>query len=220
MRGLPTYDDLELRPRLTFSFGFADLGAGRYLEAWIPANLIFDQFPLNLDLRVVGTAIPHTPIPPWAPITGSSPFPHDSRHSRLLEVRATDTLNALTATVTLPISGTRVNIEAWKLTGSSVDLRAQIANLKAWLATNESSRGPLLAWVAVRGVLSLRAADWLGGPRAGDISSEAREHGTLSGSLLPHQSGERGGSIYTQFVFQQAPEPSKIKNSFTAIPFC
>ena len=31
-------------PRLAFNFGFTDLGAGRYLEAWVPANLIFDQF--------------------------------------------------------------------------------------------------------------------------------------------------------------------------------
>jgi hypothetical protein len=32
-------------PRLAFNFGFTDLGAGRYLESWVPANLIFDQFP-------------------------------------------------------------------------------------------------------------------------------------------------------------------------------
>ena len=25
-------------PRLAFNFGFTDLGAGRYLEAWVPAN--------------------------------------------------------------------------------------------------------------------------------------------------------------------------------------
>jgi len=30
-------------PRLVFNFGFTDLGPGRYLEAWIPANLIFDS---------------------------------------------------------------------------------------------------------------------------------------------------------------------------------
>lgn len=46
-------------PRLVFNFGFTDLGAGRYLEAWIPANLIFDQFELNLEIQIVNTAIPH-----------------------------------------------------------------------------------------------------------------------------------------------------------------
>ncbi|MGZ5096153.1 MAG: hypothetical protein ACXWCH_34015 [Burkholderiales bacterium] len=31
-------------------FGFADLGPGRYLEWWVPANLISDQFDLMLKL--------------------------------------------------------------------------------------------------------------------------------------------------------------------------
>jgi hypothetical protein len=30
-------------PRLAFNFGFTDLGAGRYLEAWVPATLIFGE---------------------------------------------------------------------------------------------------------------------------------------------------------------------------------
>src|SRR2546426_4452823 len=39
-------------PRLAFNFGFTDLGPGRYLEAWIPANLIFDQFEMVLELQI------------------------------------------------------------------------------------------------------------------------------------------------------------------------
>lgn len=49
-------------PRLAFNFGFTDLGGGRYLEAWVPANLIFDQFEMNLELRVLNTALAHTVI--------------------------------------------------------------------------------------------------------------------------------------------------------------
>src|SRR6185369_8979969 len=49
-------------PRLAFNFGFTDLGAGRYLEAWVPANLIFDQFELQLTLKVLNTSVPHTVI--------------------------------------------------------------------------------------------------------------------------------------------------------------
>jgi len=45
-RELSAGDDISAGPRLAFNFGFTDLGAGRYLEAWIPANLIFDQFSL------------------------------------------------------------------------------------------------------------------------------------------------------------------------------
>jgi hypothetical protein len=137
-------------PRLAFNFGLTDLGPGRYLEAWVPANLIFDQFPLTLDLQVVGTAIPHTPITNGAvTATGlnhwSVAFPSRfTALSPLLELRATDTLSSMTDTVTLPVSGTVVAIEAWKLAGSAVDLGAQIANLKTWLAANEQSSGPYL----------------------------------------------------------------------------
>src|SRR5205823_6393825 len=49
-------------PRLAFNFGFTDLGPGRYLEAWVPANLIFDQFALTLELRILNTSVAHTLI--------------------------------------------------------------------------------------------------------------------------------------------------------------
>lgn len=137
-------------PRLAFNFGFTDLGAGRYLEAWVPANLVFDQFPLTLDLQVVGTAIIHSPITNGA-VTALGPnhwsvvFPAwFTALSPLLEIRASDTLSVMTDTVTLPVSGTTVTIEAWKLAGSAVDLGAQITNLKAWLTANETSSGPYL----------------------------------------------------------------------------
>ena len=64
--------------------------------------------------------------------------------STLLELRAADAVTGATGTVTLPVSGAVVTIEAWKLTGSSVDLAAQIANLKTWLAENETSTGHYL----------------------------------------------------------------------------
>jgi hypothetical protein len=42
-------------PRFAFNFGFTDLGAGQCLGAWVPANLIFDQFELVLELRAADT---------------------------------------------------------------------------------------------------------------------------------------------------------------------
>jgi hypothetical protein len=137
-------------PRLAFNFGFTDLGAGRYLEAWVPANLIYDRFVLNLDLQVVGTAVGHTPITNGA-VTAlgfnhwSVAFPaRFTALSPLLELRATDTLVSMTDTVTLPVSGITVTVEAWKLATSTADLGAQIANLKLWLAANEQSSGTYL----------------------------------------------------------------------------
>jgi hypothetical protein len=135
-------------PRLIFNFGFTDLGAGRYLEAWLPANLIFDQFDLTLDVTVSNTAVGHTVITnatattlspnhwqlQWpATITALSP---------LLEIRATDTLEHLSGVAILPVSGTSVTIDLWKLVGGPASLAAQLANVQAFLASNENDIGP------------------------------------------------------------------------------
>lgn len=137
-------------PRLVFNFGFTDLGAGRYLEAWIPANLIFDQFEIALTLQILNTAIPHTVI------TNGTVTPLGTNHwsvafparftalSTLLELRATDTLNSRTDTVALPVSGNVVTIEAWKLTSSAANLTDQVNNIKTFLVANENSTGSYL----------------------------------------------------------------------------
>jgi hypothetical protein len=137
-------------PRLAFNFGFTDLRAGRYLEAWVPANLVFDQFQLDLELEVMNTPLPHVLITNgtvnslgrnhWAVA-----FPaHFTALSPLLELRATDTLTTMADTMTLPVSGTSVTVQTWKFTESPIDLAAQISDLKAWLAANEASTGPYL----------------------------------------------------------------------------
>jgi hypothetical protein len=134
-------------PRLVFNFGFTDLGAGRYLEAWIPANLIFDQFDADVELQILNTPISHTVITngtvtPLGPNHWSVHFPSRfTALSPLLEVRATDTLASMSDTAPLPATGP-VKVEAWKLAASAVDLGAQIANLKTWLAADESAVGP------------------------------------------------------------------------------
>lgn len=134
-------------PRLTFNFGFTDLGAGRYLEAWIPANLIFDQYELILELRLINTTVSHSVITNGA-VTSigtnhwSITFPERfSAFSPLLEVRATDTLTSQNDTVTLPVSGNTVTVEAWKLSTSAIDLTTIINNIKGWLTDNENNIG-------------------------------------------------------------------------------
>lgn len=137
-------------PRLVFSFGFTDLGAGRYLEAWVPANLIYDQFELSLELQVLNTPISHTVITNGQ-VTNlgmnhwKASFPERcTAFSPLVELRATDTLACITGTTTLPISGQTVSIEAWKLGSNTVDLGTQLNHLKGWLADNENSTGSYL----------------------------------------------------------------------------
>jgi hypothetical protein len=138
-------------PRLAFNFGFTDLGAGRYLEAWVPANLIFDQFEIALTLQILNTAIAHTVITNGTvTVLGANhwsvAFPaRFTALSTLLELRAADSVTSQTGTVTLPVSGTVVTIEAWKLTtNATTNLTDQINNLKTFLTANENSTGTYL----------------------------------------------------------------------------
>jgi len=156
-------------PRLSFNFGFTDLGAGRYLEAWVPANLIFDQFELVLTLRLLNTAVPHAVITNGAvtevgPHEWSVTFPgRFTALSPLLEVRAQDTLTRATGTVTLPVSGNTVTVEAWKPASGSVDLNTQIGNLRSWLAANEVSTGPYLHGSRFVAFLNVGGMEYEGG---------------------------------------------------------
>ncbi|NQD95565.1 hypothetical protein HP532_23180, partial [Pseudomonas sp. CrR25] len=137
-------------PRLAFNFGFTDLGAGRYLEAFVPANLIHDQFELALELQLVNTPVAHTPISNGSvSVLGGNHWRIDfpSRFtalSPLLELRPSDSLQSATLNTLLPISGNNVAISTWKLTGSAVDLNAQASAIAGFLADNEQACGRYL----------------------------------------------------------------------------
>ncbi len=134
-------------PRLVFNFGFTDLGAGRYLEAFVPANLIYDQFELLLDLQVLNTPVAHTPISNGTVSTlGSNhwsiAFPaRGTAFSPLLELRPSDSLQSATVNTVLPVSGSAVAVTAWKLASSAVNVAAQASTIAGFLADNESSSG-------------------------------------------------------------------------------
>ena len=135
-------------PKLRFSFGLSDLNAGRYLEAWLPANLIFDQFSIHLDVEVINTVAGHSVITNGQ-VTGlgtnhwAIDFPaRFTALSPLLELRASDSLQSQSAAVALPVSGATVAVEAWKLSGAAFDLAAQINLLKSFLVANENNYGP------------------------------------------------------------------------------
>ena len=137
-------------PKLRLSFGLSDLNAGRYAEAWLPANLLFDQYTINLALQITNTLAEHQVITNGEVVSlgfnhWSIQFPDRfTALSPLLEVRASDTLQFQSDTVTLPISGKTVTIEAWKLTTGSVNLTTQINHIKIFLTENESHYGPYL----------------------------------------------------------------------------
>lgn len=143
---LPALDWLA-GPKLRFVFGLSDLNRGRYAEAWLPANLPFDQYSINLELQITGTMAAHSVITNGS-LTNiglshwSIAFPaRFSALSPMLEVRSTDTLNQQADTVVLPVSGKTVTIEAWKPATGAANLTAEINNIKALLADNENDYG-------------------------------------------------------------------------------
>jgi hypothetical protein len=159
-------------PRVRFNFGFTDLGPGRYLEAWVPANLIFDQFSLDLELHILNTAVAHVPITNGAvSLLGANhwsiAFPaRFTAFSPLLELRAADTVTSQADSTTLPVSGATVSVEAWKPVGSAVDLAAQLTNLKSWLQANESSTGAYLHGSRFVAFLNVGGMEYDGGTTA------------------------------------------------------
>lgn len=134
-------------PKLRFVFGLSDLNKARYAEAWLPANLIFDQYSINLEIQITGTMAAHSLITNGA-ITNiganhwSIAFPSRfTALSPMLEIRSSDTLIQQTDSVVLPVSGNTVTIEAWKPSTSAVNLTTEINNIKTFLADNENDYG-------------------------------------------------------------------------------
>lgn len=160
-------------PRLVFNFGFTDLGAGRYLEAFVPANLIYDQFVLELELQLVNTPIAHTPISngtitPLGSNHWSIAFPaRYTALSPLLELRATDSLQSTTVNVALPVSGTNVAVTAWKLASSPVDLVAQANAIAGFLVANENSSGRYIHGGRFTAFIHLGGMEYEGGTTTG-----------------------------------------------------
>lgn len=135
--------------RLSWNLGFTDLAPGRYLESWVPANLIWDQFALTLIVRLAGTPVAHTLITNGTiSVLGGNhwqvDFPASSTAmSMLLELQPSDGLAHAATSVTLPVSGATVSVEGWKkATNTTVALPAQVANIAGWLSENEAYIGP------------------------------------------------------------------------------
>ncbi|HEX3140356.1 MAG TPA: hypothetical protein VHQ87_09885, partial [Rhizobacter sp.] len=134
-------------PRLRFVFGLSDLNRARYAEAWLPANLIFDQFAISLEIVLTNTMVAHEVITNGAvTVLGINhwqiAFPaRFTALSPLLEIRAADTLAHQSGNTVLPVSGNNVTIDAWAPSGSSVNLTTQIASIGTLLADNETAYG-------------------------------------------------------------------------------
>ncbi|HET7794286.1 MAG TPA: hypothetical protein VFL64_12965 [Rhizobacter sp.] len=143
---LPALDWLA-GPRLRFVFGLSDLNRARYAEAWLPANLIFDQFAISLTISLVNTMVAHELITNGTvTVLGTNQWQIDfparfTALSPMLEIRAADTLLHQSGSTVLPVSGNNVAIDAWAPSTSSVNLGTQITTIATLLADNENDYG-------------------------------------------------------------------------------
>ncbi|HEX7836549.1 MAG TPA: hypothetical protein VF469_03750 [Kofleriaceae bacterium] len=136
--------------RLRWSFALSDLNAGRYLEAWAPANLLFDQYAITLAITITGTPHAHALITNGQVTARGAndwviAFPDRfTALSPLVELHPADRVESRSDTVALPVSGKVVTVEAWRPVDGSVDLAEQIAKIQGYLVANEAAYGPYL----------------------------------------------------------------------------
>ncbi|MDI3243101.1 hypothetical protein QK292_16085 [Arthrobacter sp. AL08] len=134
-------------PALRWTLGMSDLFAGRYLEAWFPSNLPFDQFPVTLNITLTGTEVAHVLISNGDVAVGgpgrwSVAFPASfTTLSHLVELRPAATVEGQKSTVVLPVSGTAVTVEAWKCSAGPEDLGHELGRIESLLAQNEADYG-------------------------------------------------------------------------------
>ena len=58
--------------RLSWNILLSDLNPARYLESWLPSNLLFDNFPVNLEVEITDCRNPPTAIRSKLSITRGS----------------------------------------------------------------------------------------------------------------------------------------------------
>lgn len=136
------------RRRLRWSFGMGDLFDGRHLEMWLPSNLPFDRFPVELEVVLDGVGTPHTLITNGA-MTATGPSSWDvafpawfSSVSAMLELWPTDELEHLRRPAPLRGSGRTVPVDLWKVRGRPEDLAHEGTRVARLLEAGETTFGP------------------------------------------------------------------------------
>lgn len=134
--------------RVRWSAGMADLYAGRYLEAWFPANLPFDHFPFRLQLEVTGTRAPHAfitngHVTTLGPNKWSVQYPDwFTSMSPLMELHAADGVSGASQVVLLSDSGRPITLSVWKFADAQQDLTPVLRRIATLVNTYEGQFGP------------------------------------------------------------------------------
>jgi hypothetical protein len=156
------------RGGLRFDLWMSDLHPGRYLEMWMPAPLIHDQFALNVRVSLTGHDRPHTLI---ANASGVDPAPgagkwdlcypaHFVALSPMLVVAPSDEVELRRSSVGLPGRERALGLLCARHSEVDADLASCEADIRAWLSYLSARYGPWVhgdtfrafVWAAGRGM--------------------------------------------------------------------
>ncbi len=133
--------------RLWFNIFLSDLNPARYLESWLPSNLLFDLFPVNLNIQIINSSHSHTLISNGTvSAVGSNEWSIDFPAtfvscSPLIIIGAVDRVEELTTNVTLT-GGVVIQLELLKRSNDvSLNLVTAASTLAAYLNDNHVNVG-------------------------------------------------------------------------------
>jgi hypothetical protein len=136
--------------RVSFDFYLSDLNPARYLESWLPSNLLFDRFPVNLEVQIIDSGFNHVLMSNGAVTDlGSNHWRVDfpasfAPCSPMLLIKAADRVE-LYSTATTLTGGVNVTLELMKAASdAALDLPSAAITLAGYLDGFHSSEGPYM----------------------------------------------------------------------------
>ena len=134
-----------------FDLWMSDLEPGRYLEMWLPAPLVHDQFSLNLTVELSQHERPHSLVANTAGIDASGGsrwevcYPaHFTALSPMLILAPSDEVELRRSAITIPGRDRSLGIVCGRFRETDADIAACESDVKAWLAYMAARYGP---WV-------------------------------------------------------------------------
>jgi hypothetical protein len=134
-----------------FDFWMSDLEPGRYLEMWLPAPLVHDQFTLNLTIELLHNDRPHSLVANTAGVDASGGsrwevcYPaHFTALSPMLVLAPANEVELRRSAISIPGRDRSLGIVCGRFREVDSDIAACEADIKAWLAYMAARYGP---WV-------------------------------------------------------------------------
>jgi hypothetical protein len=136
--------------RLYYEFWFTDLQPARYLEMWLPSNLIYDQFKISVEITIINCLLDH------ALFTNGQVNKLNQNHwkvefpqrftslSPMLCIVALDRIEYRHGSMLIPGTDLQVLVDTFKMRNTSLDLQKVENDVKAYLTKNIAEIGPYI----------------------------------------------------------------------------